>query len=132
MTHDVTLILGDGVGPELAEAARLCVDATGAAIRWDVQEAGVDVMNISQPNLYDIQKLGAEFGGKVCFMCPVSYQTTSLNGTREEIFKEVRTLVENLGRFNGGFVGYMEEYHSIGLSDENYRNCEDAFREYGK
>ncbi len=44
MVHEVTLITGDGVGPELAEAARRCVDATGAAIHWDVQEAGVDVM----------------------------------------------------------------------------------------
>ena len=44
MAHDVTLILGDGVGPELAEAARLCVDATGVEINWDPQEAGIDVM----------------------------------------------------------------------------------------
>ena len=44
MAHEVTLITGDGVGPELAEAARLCVDATGVKINWDVQEAGVDVM----------------------------------------------------------------------------------------
>jgi isocitrate dehydrogenase (NAD+) len=44
MAHEVTLITGDGVGPELAEATRRCVDATGVAIQWDVQEAGVDVM----------------------------------------------------------------------------------------
>jgi isocitrate dehydrogenase (NAD+) len=44
MAHDVTLITGDGTGPELAEAAKLCVDATGVKINWDVQEAGVDVM----------------------------------------------------------------------------------------
>ncbi|HLA86020.1 MAG TPA: isocitrate/isopropylmalate dehydrogenase family protein [Thermoguttaceae bacterium] len=44
MTHEVTLITGDGVGPELAEAARLCVEATGVKIHWDVQEAGLDVM----------------------------------------------------------------------------------------
>src|SRR4051812_17179365 len=44
MAYDVTLIPGDGVGPELAEAARMCVDATGVSINWDVQEAGVDVM----------------------------------------------------------------------------------------
>jgi isocitrate dehydrogenase (NAD+) len=44
MTHDVTLILGDGTGPELARAAQRCVDATGVKINWDVQEAGVDVM----------------------------------------------------------------------------------------
>ena len=44
MEHDVTLITGDGTGPELAEAARRCVDATGVKIRWDVQEAGIDAM----------------------------------------------------------------------------------------
>ena len=44
MAHDVSLITGDGTGPELAEAARRCVDATGVKINWDPQEAGVDVM----------------------------------------------------------------------------------------
>jgi len=44
MVHEVTLILGDGVGPELAEAARMCIEATGVSIRWDEQEAGIDVM----------------------------------------------------------------------------------------
>jgi isocitrate dehydrogenase (NAD+) len=44
MAHEVTLITGDGTGPELAEAARRCVDATGVKINWDPQEAGVDVM----------------------------------------------------------------------------------------
>jgi len=44
MAHQVTLIPGDGVGPELAEATRLCIDATGVKIDWDVQEAGVDIM----------------------------------------------------------------------------------------
>jgi len=41
---DVTLITGDGIGPELAEAARRCIDATGADINWQVREAGVEVM----------------------------------------------------------------------------------------
>ena len=44
MAHEVTLITGDGTGPELSEAARKCVDATGVKIHWDVQEAGIDVM----------------------------------------------------------------------------------------
>jgi isocitrate dehydrogenase (NAD+) len=44
MAYEVTLITGDGTGPELAEAARKCVDATGVDINWDLQEAGVDVM----------------------------------------------------------------------------------------
>src|ERR1700730_15422273 len=44
MPHEVTLIPGDGVGPELAEATKFCIEATGVAIKWEVQEAGVDVM----------------------------------------------------------------------------------------
>jgi len=44
MKHRVTLIPGDGVGPELAEAARIAIEATGVDIEWDVQEAGAEVM----------------------------------------------------------------------------------------
>jgi len=40
----VTLITGDGIGPEIAEAARRCIDATGAGIDWQLAEAGIDVM----------------------------------------------------------------------------------------
>ncbi|MGD9497579.1 MAG: isocitrate/isopropylmalate dehydrogenase family protein [Armatimonadota bacterium] len=42
--HRVTLIPGDGTGPELVEAMRRCVEATGAAIQWEVQHAGMDVI----------------------------------------------------------------------------------------
>ena len=41
MTHRVTLIPGDGIGPEVVEAARLVVMATGVEVRWDVQEVGL-------------------------------------------------------------------------------------------
>src|SRR3954462_8602097 len=44
MAHRVTLIPGDGTGPELTEATRRVLEATGVAFEWDVQEAGVDVM----------------------------------------------------------------------------------------
>ncbi len=40
MTHRVTLIPGDGIGPELAEATRRVHEATGVAFEWEVQEAG--------------------------------------------------------------------------------------------
>ena len=95
----------------------------------DFIEIGVDMLNISQPNVFDIEKLGKNFGGKVCFVCPVSYQTTSLSGTKEEIYAEVRRMKDNLGCYNGGLIGYVEEYKSIGLSDENYNHCKTAFLE---
>jgi hypothetical protein len=98
----------------------------------DLIEIGVDMLNLSQPNIFDMEKLGRDFGGKVCFVCPVSYQTTSLSGTREDIRRDVKRLVDNLGCHNGGLIGYIEEYHSIGMSDENYQHCIDAFRELGR
>jgi isocitrate dehydrogenase (NAD+) len=40
VTHRVTLIPGDGTGPEIMAATRRAIEATGVAIEWDVQEAG--------------------------------------------------------------------------------------------
>ena len=40
MTYRVTLIPGDGIGPELADATRTVLEATGIGFDWDVQEAG--------------------------------------------------------------------------------------------
>jgi isocitrate dehydrogenase (NAD+) len=45
MTYRVTLIPGDGVGPELSEATRRVLEATGVGFDWDVQDAGADVMD---------------------------------------------------------------------------------------
>ena len=45
MTHRVTFIPGDGTGPEIAEATRRVIEATGADVEWDVQQAGADVMD---------------------------------------------------------------------------------------
>ncbi len=40
MGHRVTLIPGDGIGPEVTAAARRVADATGVSIDWEVAEAG--------------------------------------------------------------------------------------------
>jgi len=42
--HTITLIPGDGVGPEVSEAARRAIDATGVDIEWEVHDAGLGVM----------------------------------------------------------------------------------------
>jgi len=41
VTHVVTLIPGDGTGPEIVEATRRAIDATGVEIRWDTQQIGM-------------------------------------------------------------------------------------------
>jgi isocitrate dehydrogenase (NAD+) len=45
MTYQITLIPGDGIGPEVIAAARRVLEATGVPIGWDVQHAGANVMD---------------------------------------------------------------------------------------
>ena len=44
MTYRVTLIPGDGIGPEVSEAARRVIDASGVPIEWEVREAGMTAL----------------------------------------------------------------------------------------
>src|SRR6476620_4120076 len=44
MAHRVTLIPGDGIGPELAEATRRVLDATGIEFEWETVDAGEAVI----------------------------------------------------------------------------------------
>jgi isocitrate dehydrogenase (NAD+) len=45
MAFRVTLIPGDGTGPELVAATRRVLEATGVEFDWDIQDAGADVMD---------------------------------------------------------------------------------------
>jgi len=51
--YQVTLIRGDGTGPELVEATRRVLEGTGVAFEWDVVEAGVDIMETAGTPLPD-------------------------------------------------------------------------------
>ncbi len=93
-----------------------------------LHEAGVDVLNISQPNVVDIDDVGRHLRGRQCFMVPISYQTVSVTGTPDEICAEASRLWDHLATERGGFVGYVEEYSCMGMSEANYRACGEAFR----
>ncbi|MCL1885491.1 MAG: isocitrate/isopropylmalate dehydrogenase family protein [Dehalococcoidia bacterium] len=43
-SHNITLIPGDGIGPELTDATRRVLEATGVKFNWDIVHAGTDVM----------------------------------------------------------------------------------------
>jgi isocitrate dehydrogenase (NAD+) len=47
MAYNVTLIPGDGTGPEIAEATRRVLDATGVQFDWEVKNAGLEEMERS-------------------------------------------------------------------------------------
>ena len=78
----VTLITGDGIGPEIAEAAKRCIDATGAGIKWEMAEAGVDVMArtgnpLPQETIDPVKKNG--IGLKAPITTPVGTGFRSIN-----------------------------------------------------
>jgi uroporphyrinogen-III decarboxylase len=98
---------------------------------WDVIgeliDIGVDVIELLQPDIFGVERLAREFGGKVCFCCSVDHQRRAVSGTRDEIFAYARHLNDCLGAFNGGFIGYVEDYASLGMSEQNYQWIRQAF-----
>src|SRR5512133_2306942 len=97
MTYKVTFIPGDGVGPELAEATRRVLEATGVGFDWDVQEAGADVMDryggnpLPEPTLDSIRRTGVALKGPIT--TPVGGGFRSVNvGLRKalDLYAQVR------------------------------------------
>src|SRR5438093_5252454 len=90
MAHRVTLIPGDGTGPELTEATRRVLEATGVAFDWEVQHAGTDVMEENAGNplppatLESIRRNGVALRGPIT--TPVGGGFRSVNvGLRKEL-----------------------------------------------
>ena len=71
MAHAVTLIRGDGIGPEVAEATKRVIDASGAKIAWDIQDAGVDV-NEREGTPLPQRVLDSMTKTKVCLKAPIT------------------------------------------------------------
>jgi len=93
----------------------------------DLIDIGVDVLELLQPDIFGVERLAREFGGKVCFCCAVDHQRRAVNGGRAEIRDYTRLLHANLGAFHGGYIGYIEDYASLGMDDEHYRWICEAF-----
>jgi isocitrate dehydrogenase (NAD+) len=71
MAHPVTLIPGDGTGPELTEATRRVLEATGVEFEWDVRAAGAEVMDeyggnpLPEETLESIRRNGVALKGPI-------------------------------------------------------------------
>lgn len=90
-------------------------------------EAGVDTLELLQPDVMGVERLGAAYGGKVCFACSVDHQRRAISGTRQEIRAYTRLLQAKLGGANGAFIGFIEDYSSLGMSEQNYQWICEAF-----
>ncbi len=97
------------------------------SIIGDLIEIGADVIELLQPDIFGVERLAAEFGGRVCFCCSVDHQRRAISGGRDEIFAYAKRLRDTLGVFNGGYIAYIEDYASLGMGGQNYQWIRQAF-----
>ncbi len=87
----VTLIPGDGVGPEVVDAARRIVEATGAPVAWDEQQAGGEVFKqglpsgVPQATIDSIHRTRVVLKGPLA--TPVGFGEKSANVTLRKLFE---------------------------------------------
>lgn len=92
--------------------------------------AGLDVVNIMQPNALPITALKT-FRGKVCFEVCADAQNTLLTGTPDELRNEVGLLIENCCAKNGGLIEVKLDrmyFEGDGVSSEYGRICHEEYR----
>jgi isocitrate dehydrogenase (NAD+) len=111
MAHRVTLIPGDGTGPELTEATRRVLEATGAEFEWDVRQAGVEVMEeagtpLPEDTLDSIRANGVAVKGPITTPIGTGFRSVNVALRHElglyaclrpcKIYPGVRTRYENV------------------------------------
>lgn len=94
----------------------------------DFIDMKVDVLNV-QMTIIGIEKLGALFGGKICFRSDLDCQHILPFGTPEDVSKHVKQTIRCLGSFNGGLIGCAEIGDNVPLP--NVVAVYESFRKYG-
>lgn len=89
--HEVTLIPGDGIGPEVVAATRSLIDATGVGIEWDVRHAGASVFKqgiasgVPEDTIASIHRTKVALKGPL--ETPVGFGEKSANVTLRKLFE---------------------------------------------
>src|SRR5213592_5022415 len=114
MAHRVTFIPGDGTGPEIAEATRRVLEASGAELEWDVQKAGADVMEEFGGNplpdhvLDSIKQTGVALKGPI---------TTPIGGGFRSVNVTLRKTLDLYGQVRPckSYAGVRSRYEDVDL-----------------
>jgi isocitrate dehydrogenase (NAD+) len=134
--YTITLIPGDGTGPEIAEATKRVIEATGVPITWDIQEAGMDVFEkegtpLPQRVIDSIKKNKVAIKGPIT--TPVGTGFRSVNVTLRQVldlycclrpsktFKGVRTRFQDID-----LIIFRENTEDLYAGIEFEKGSEDA------
>jgi isocitrate dehydrogenase (NAD+) len=124
MAHRVTLIPGDGTGPELTEAARRVLEATGVEFDWDVRQAGVDVMEeagtpLPDETLESIKRNGIALKGPITTPIGTGFRSVNVALRHElELYACVRPCKS--------YPGVRSRYEGVDIVVER-ENTEDLY-----
>jgi isocitrate dehydrogenase (NAD+) len=109
--HAVTLIPGDGIGPEISEATKRVLEATGVPIIWDIQEAGLEVFEkegtpLPQKVIDSIKKNKVALKGPITTPLGIGFRSVNVTLRQtlglycclrpSKTFKGTRTKYENI------------------------------------
>jgi isocitrate dehydrogenase (NAD+) len=114
MAHRVTLIPGDGTGPELTEATRRVLEATGVDFEWDVQQAGADVMDDHGGNPLPEPVLDSIRGNGVALKGPI---TTPVGGGFRSVNVTLRKALDLYGQVRPckSYEGVRSRFEDVDL-----------------
>jgi isocitrate dehydrogenase (NAD+) len=92
----IVLIPGDGIGPEVSEAMRAVVEATGSNLEWDVHEAGAAVLEregtpLPDPVLEAVREAGVAIKGPITTPVGTGFRSVNVALRQElDLFAAVR------------------------------------------
>jgi isocitrate dehydrogenase (NAD+) len=114
VAHRVVLIPGDGTGPELAEATRRVLEATGVEFEWEVQQAGTDVMEQYGGNPLPDQVLDAIRETGVALKGPI---TTPVGGGFRSVNVALRKSLDLYGQVRPckSYPGVRSRFEDVDL-----------------
>ena len=132
MPHRVTLIPGDGIGPELTEATRRVLEATGVEFEWDIQAAGADVMEahggdpLPPSTLESIRRNGVALKGPITTPVGGGFRSVNVRLRNElDLYAQVRPCKTYPGvrtRFDHVDIVIIRE-----TTEDNYAGIEYAY-----
>ncbi len=120
--HTITLIPGDGVGPEIAAATRKIIDATGLKIDWEVCEAGDAAFKkgigtgVPQETIESLERNKIAIKGPLS--TPVGYGEKSANVTLRKLF-ETYGNIRPIKEFSGVQTPYSGRNLDLVIVREN-------------
>ena len=108
MTHAVTLIPGDGIGPEITEQTVKALEATGVKFSWDVQPAGMAAVTagldpLPEPTIASVRRLRVALKGPLATPVGGGYRSVNVALRKEfDLYANVRPAVTVIpGRYDG-------------------------------